>query len=71
MDATENDIEDFQITKYPTIKFYPGNAKNKPPNHFSNRQSINDLLNLIKEKAFHKINDEDYDVKKEMVTSDL
>ena len=71
MDATENDIEDFQITKYPTIKFYPGNAKNKPPIHFSNRQSINDLLNLIKEKAFHKINDEDYDVKKEMVTSDL
>ena len=60
MDATENDIEDFAINKYPTIKFYPGNAKNKEPIPFSNRQSIDDLLNLIKEKGYHKVNDEDY-----------
>ena len=71
MDATENDIEDFQINKYPTIKFYPGNAKNKEPIHFSNRQSIEDLLNLIKEKAAHKVNDEDYITKKKLLTSDL
>lgn len=71
MDSTENDIEDFPIKKYPTIKFYPGNAKNKEPIHFNNRGSIDDLLHLIKEKAFHKINDEDYKVKKEKLTTDL
>ena len=71
IDATENDIEGLPINKYPTIKFYPGNAKNKEPIHFNNKQSIVDLLNLIKEKAFHKINDEDYDAKKEMLTTDL
>ena len=71
MDATENDIEYFPINKYPTIKFYPGNAKNKEPLHFSNRQSITDLLNLLKQKAYHKINDEDYDYKEEKKNTDL
>lgn len=71
MDATENDIEDYPINKYPTIKFYPGNAKNKEPIHFNNRQSIDDLLNLIKEKAYHKINDEDYNTQKLGHNTDL
>ena len=71
VDSTENDIENFPINKYPTIKFYPGNAKNKQPIHFYNKQTIDDLLNLIKEKAYHKINDEDYEVKKEKLTTDL
>ena len=71
MDATENDIEDFPINKYPTIKFYPGNAKNKEPIHFNNKRTIFDLLKLIKEKAFHKINDEDYDEKRKILTTDL
>ena len=71
IDATENDIEYFPIKKYPTIKFYPGNAKNKEPIHFFNKQTIDDLLNLLKEKAYHKINDEDYEVKKEKLTTDL
>ena len=74
MDATENDIEYYPINKYPTIKFYPGNAKDKDPLQFSNRLSIVDLLNLIKEKAFHKVNDEDFDIKEEKqetLTSDL
>ena len=70
MDSTENDIEDLPINRYPTIKFYPGNAKNKQPIHFSNRQSITELCDLIKQKAFHKINDEDFD-KKEFPTTDL
>jgi hypothetical protein len=71
MDATENDIEYFPINKYPTIKFYPGNAKNKEPLHLSNRQSITDLLNLLKQKAYHKVNDEDYDYKEEKKNTDL
>ena len=65
MDATENDIEYFAINKYPTIKFYPGNEKNKEPIHINNKLSIVEMLDLIKSKAFHKINDENYDRKKE------
>jgi protein disulfide-isomerase A1 len=60
MDATENDIEAFPINKYPTVKFYPGNAKNKEPLHFSNKQGVDDLLASIKRNAYHKVNDEDY-----------
>ena len=65
MDATENDIEYFVVNKYPTIKFYPGNAKEKEPIHINNRLGIVEILDLIKSKAFHKINDENYDRKKE------
>ena len=67
MDATENDIEYFPINKYPTIKFYPGNAKNKEPLHFNNRQTIVELLDFIKSNAYHKVNGEDYDTKKDVL----
>ena len=67
MDATENDIEYYPINKYPNIKFYPGNDKNKEPLHFNNRQTIVELLDFIKSKAYHKINDEDYDTKKDVL----
>ena len=66
MDATENDIEFFPVNRYPTIKFYPGNAKDKEPIHISNRLGIVDMLDVIKSKAFHQINDENYDRKKEI-----
>ena len=66
MDATENDIEFFPVNRYPTIKFYPGNAKDKEPVHISNRLGIVDMLDVIKSKAFHQINDENYDRKKEI-----
>ena len=64
-DATENDIEYFAINKYPTIKLYPGNEKHKEPIHINNKLSIVEMLDLIKSKAFHKINDDNYDRKKE------
>ena len=66
MDATENDIDYFSVSKYPTIKFYPGNQKDKNPIHIPNKLGIVDMLDLIKGKAFHKINDENYDRKKEI-----
>ena len=66
MDATENDIDYFSVSKYPTIKFYPGNQKDKNPIHIPNKLGIVDMLDLIKSKAFHKINDENYDRKKEI-----
>ena len=66
MDATENDIEYFAINKYPTIKFYPGNKKDVAPVHIGNKLSIVEMLDIIKENAFHKVNDENYDRKKEI-----
>ena len=66
MDATENDIEYFAVNKYPTIKFYPGNKKNVAPIHIGNKLGIVEMLDIIKENAFHKINDENYDRKKEI-----
>ena len=71
MDATENDIEYFVVNKYPTIKFYPGNAKEKEPIHINNRLGIVEILDLIKSKAFHKINDENYDRKKEIELEEI
>ena len=62
----ENDIDYFSVSKYPTIKFYPGNQKDKNPIHIPNKLGIVDMLDLIKSKAFHKINDENYDRKKEI-----
>ena len=66
MDATENDIEYFAINKYPTIKFYPGNKKDKEPIHISNRLGIVEMLDIIKKNAYHKINDENYNRNKEI-----
>jgi len=66
MDATENDIEYFAVNKYPTIKFYPGNKKDVAPIHIGNKLGIVEMLDIIKENAFHKVNDENYDRKKEI-----
>ena len=66
MDATENDIEYFAINKYPTIKFYPGNKKDKEPIHICNRLGIVEMLDIIKKNAYHKINDENYNRNKEI-----
>jgi protein disulfide-isomerase A1 len=71
MDATENDIEYYPINRYPTIKFYPGNAKNKAPIHIYNKQNVHYFLEVIKKNAFHKVNSEDYDGNKENLTTDL
>ena len=66
MDSTENDIEYFSVTRYPTIRFYPGNQKDKDPIKISNKLGIVEMLDIIKDKAFHKINDDNYDRKKEI-----
>ena len=66
MDVTENDIEYFAVNKYPTIKFYPGNKKDVEPINISNKLNIVEMLDIIKQKAYHKINDEGYDRNKEL-----
>ena len=59
MDASINDVEDYIIHSFPTIKFYPGNAKDKEPLSFYTRRNTTSLLNFIKKNAYHKIIDED------------
>ena len=67
MDASINDVEDYIIHTFPTIKFYPGNAKDKEPLSFHTRKNVTSLLNFIKKNAYHKIIDEDENKK----TTDL
>ena len=55
IDATINDIEGYQIHKFPTIKFYPGNAKDKEPLNYFTRKNITGLYNFMKENAYNKI----------------
>ena len=59
MDATMNEVEGYQIHKFPTIKFYPGNAKNKEPLDCFTRRNITELYNFIKKNAFNKIIEKD------------
>ena len=54
MDATLNDIEDYIIYDYPSIRFYKGNAKNEEPLSF-NDFNINNLYDFIKNNAYNKI----------------
>ena len=55
MDAIANEVEGLQINKFPTIKFYPGNAKDKEPLGYFTRRNITGLYNFIKKNAYNKI----------------
>lgn len=59
MDPTVNDVEGYLIHTYPTIKFYPGNAKDKDPLDYDTIKSIDDLYKFIKNNAYNKIVDEE------------
>ena len=51
-DATENEIKPFDINGYPTIKFYPGNKKDKAPMDYKGPRTI---IDFIKSNAYNKI----------------
>ena len=51
-DSTENEIEPFNINGYPTIKFYPGNQKDKAPMDYKGPRTI---IDFIKSNAYNKI----------------
>ena len=71
MDGALNDVEDYQIHNFPTIKFYPGNAKDKEPLSFYTRKNINSLFKFIKKNAYHKIIDEEEKKDDEKKNTDL
>jgi len=69
MDATENEIESVHITGFPTIKFYPGNKKDKAPMDYNGERTTDGIINFLKTNAFNKVVlDEE---KKEEKTADL
>ena len=73
MDATENEIESVHITGFPTIKFYPGNKKDKAPIDYSGERTTDAIINFIKTNAYNKVvlDEEKKEEKKEEKTADL
>lgn len=55
MDPTVNEVEGYTIQKFPTFKFFPGNAKDKEPLEFFTRKNIDSLFKFIKNNTYHKI----------------
>lgn len=55
INAVDNEIESLDILEYPTIKFYPGNKKDKPPISYNGDKSVNDMIDFIKLHANNKI----------------
>ena len=60
IDATLNDVEDFQIHNFPTIMFYPGNAKDDEPIELKGRKnSVEILEKFILKHAYNKAQEEE------------
>ena len=51
MDATENEVESVNISGFPTVKFYPGNKKDKAPIDYNGDRSVEDMIKFIKTNA--------------------
>ena len=59
IDATENEIKNIKITKYPTLKFYVGNKKRTPITYKRNRSEQN-IIGFIRKYCYNElISDED------------
>ena len=59
IDATLNDVDDLQINNFPTIVFYPGNAKNIEPLEIKENNNIENIEKFIMTNAFNKNNEEE------------
>jgi protein disulfide-isomerase A1 len=55
IDATENEVESVSISGFPTVKFYPGNKKDKAPLDYNGDRSVDDIIKFIKANAATKI----------------
>lgn len=55
IDANTNEIESINITHFPSIKFYPGNKKDKAPLDYTGEREINELIEFIKKNAANPI----------------
>ena len=69
MDATENEVEGVEVTGFPTIKFYPGNKKDKRPMDYNGERTMDGIIKYLQTNCANKIVlDEE---KKEEKTGDL
>ena len=67
MDATLNDVDELQIHNFPTILFYPGNAKDEEPLEMKGRKnSIQSIEKFILKHAYNKISEPEKEVKEEI-----
>ena len=55
MDATENEIESVEITGFPTIKFYPGNKKDKKPMDYNGERTMDGIIKYLQTNCANKI----------------
>ena len=70
MDATENEVESVEVTGFPTIKFYPGNKKDKRPMDYSGDRTLEGILKYLKANCYNKV-EIDEEEKKDEKTGDL
>ena len=55
IDATENEVENISISGFPTVKFFPGNKKNKAPIDYNGDRTVDDMIKFIKTNAANPI----------------
>ena len=58
IDSTANEVEEVQITGFPTLKFWPAGKKDKPFDYNGDR-SLDDMLKFVKEHATNPIHVEE------------
>jgi len=57
IDGSQNDVDNISISGFPTIMFFPGNRKDKPPIEYKGRRTAEDIISFIKEHSNTKIID--------------
>ena len=55
IDATENEVENINISGFPTIKFYAGDRKGKIPIDYDGDRTVEDIIKFIKKNAANPI----------------
>ena len=55
MDYSQNDVDFINVSELPTIIFFPGNKKNKPPLLYNGKKTTEDIIQFIKENAYNII----------------
>ena len=55
IDGSENEVDSVIIYGFPTIKFYPGNRKNRSPLEYRGDKNSNSIIKFIQRYAYNKI----------------
>lgn len=55
INGIENEVDSVIIYGFPTIKFYPGNKKNRPPINYRGEMTTDSIIKFIQNYAYNKI----------------